>query len=115
MSTSEFETVLVRALDEHDRLVRQVIDGAIPMHRFKELYGSFYESFALDGHEATTVEKHVLSRHSHRIELHSEVSMILGSMCSDEDAVKPAYVHAGRYNAESALIRLRGQLGAKWP
>ena len=114
VSTNEFEVDLMRALDEHDRLVRQVVDGALPMRCFMELYGGFYQSFALDGHEATASERAVLFRYARRIEVHSEISRILGSVCSDEDADKPAYVNAGRYNAEAALTRMRAHVGTRW-
>jgi hypothetical protein len=83
--SSEFESDLVRSLDEHDALIARCAQGELPFTEFVKQYDSFYPRYALDGHEASPAELEILHRHARRVALHREVwEEVLTRMVRDE-------------------------------
>lgn len=102
------EDELRTTLDQHDELVYRCIAGSLSFARFLELYDTFYCFYALDGHESDAAEQELLGRFEGRIALHRDVwEEVLTRVCSDEDAMKPEYIGAGRFGSTDAVPRLR--------
>src|SRR5215207_7228130 len=94
----ESEEEMLATLDQYDQLVRDCVSGRISFEEFLDRYGTFYMTYALDGHESDLVEKALLEVHRDRIVPHREIweRIIGGGLCSDEDARNEAYIQAGR-------------------
>jgi hypothetical protein len=85
------------------------VSGRISFEEFLDRYGTFYMTYALDGHESGLGEKALLEVHRDRIVPHREIweRIIGGGLCSDEDARKESYIQAGRFGSGEGLRRLR--------
>jgi hypothetical protein len=105
----ESEEEMLATLDQYDQLVRDCVSGRISFEEFLDRYGTFYMTYALDGHESDLGEKALLEVHRDRIVPHREIweRIIGGGLCSDEDARKESYVQAGRFGSGEGLRRLR--------
>lgn len=102
------EEHLLATIAQHDELVARCVRGDFDFGAFCEQYGSFYSSYALDGHESDEEERALLEKHEDRIAPHRLIAFeILGKLCSDEDAEKENYIGAGRFGSAEALSRLR--------
>ena len=102
------EDDLRTTLDRYDELVRACAAGRLSFAWFLELYDTFYCSYALDGHESDSAEQELLGRWGDRIALHRDVwEEVLTRVCSDENAMKPEYIAAGRFGSTGAVARLR--------
>jgi len=105
------EPDLSAALHEYTDLLRAWANGSIEYLEFSERYGSFYYSWALDGHEANEQEKKLLKKYEQDIELHRRAAEeVLSGICSEDDAEKASYVAAGRYGHVEARRRLKALL-----
>jgi hypothetical protein len=103
------EEELLSTLDRHDQLVRDCASGRISFQEFLDRYGTFYMTYALDGHESDPEEKVLLEVHKDRVAPHREIweRVIGGGLCADEDAQKESYILAGRFGSDEGLRRLR--------
>jgi hypothetical protein len=108
------EADLLKAIDEHDDLVRQCIRGDLVFWDFCDKYNDFYAYYALDGHESDEEQRQLLDKYDSRIEPHRVIAYdILAHVCSDEDAKLDSYERSGRFGSEEALTRLKNvALGA---
>jgi hypothetical protein len=107
MMPYEFEIELQEALDRHDELLRQCARDDLAFWEFNDRYSNFYWAFPLDGHESNAEEKAILVKHRNRIEPHRIVQEdILSRVCSDEDAEKKHYKHAGRISSKEAILKI---------
>jgi len=103
-----FESEFLKALDEHDSLVRQCLAGAIGFGEFCDQYDSFYWRYALDGHESDQAERGLFDRYRARVELHRVIAHeILTKVCSDADTELDSYKSAERFGPIEAVKRLR--------
>jgi hypothetical protein len=101
------EDQLRRALDHHDELVRLCLCGELLFNDFVDAYGSFWDAFALDGHESDAAHRQLLVKLEARIALHREIAeQVLSKLCSDVDATDPRYIQAGRYGSAVGFQRL---------
>jgi hypothetical protein len=101
------EDQLRRALDHHDELVRHCLSGALPFNDFVDAYGSFWDEYALDGHESDTAHRQLLVSLEVRIALHREIAeQVMSRLCSDADATDSRFIQAGRYGSAVAFQRL---------
>jgi hypothetical protein len=105
----ESEEDLLSTLDDYDQLIRDCVSGRISFQEFLNKYGTFYMTYALDGHESSPEEKELFEAHEDRISLHRRVweRIIGGGLCADEDAQKELYIQAGRFGSDEGLRRLR--------
>ena len=105
----ESEAALLKAISEHNALVRQCVSGALTFQDFCDKYNDFYAYWALDGHESDDEERALLEKHDRQIEPHRFIAYeILGKVCADEDAVLDSYKNSGRFGSTEALYRLAG-------
>jgi len=105
----ESESHLLKAIAQHDDLVRQCVTGTITFAEFCEKYHDFYACYALDGHESDEEERRLLEVHDRLIEPHRIIAYdILGRVCSDSDSELESYRAAGRFGSREAMNRLRG-------
>jgi hypothetical protein len=101
------EDQLTRALDYYDELVRRCLSGALPFNDFVDAYGSFWDEYALDGHESDAAHRQLLASLEVRIALHREIAVqVMSNLCSDADAADPRYMQAGRYGSAIGFQRL---------
>ncbi len=102
------ESDLVKALNEHDSLVRQCVNGKVSFWDFTKKYNDFYAFYALDGHESDEEENLLLKKYKERIKPHQVIAYdILGKVCSDDDVKKQIYINTGRFGSDVALQKLK--------
>lgn len=102
------EAELLEVIRAHDRLLEAVASGELSFSDFREKYGNFYCSYALDGHESDRVEQALLVKYQAMIEPHRAVAEeILSLVCADEDARLEIYKHAGRIGSVEAVQRIK--------
>ncbi len=106
MESYPSEQDLLAALDRGDELVRLCASGRLSFAEFCERYDNLYWVYAMDGHEANTEGRAVLTKYASRIAPHRAVAEILGMVCSDPDADTEAYRRAGRFGSSEAVARL---------
>ncbi len=108
MKMFESEAHLLKAIEKHDALIRQCVNGEIAFWESCDKYDNFYACFALDGHESDDEERALLEKHEAKIEPHRIIAYeILGLVCSDDDAERESYKSAGRFGSAEAVRRLR--------
>src|SRR5688500_427574 len=102
------EAELLAALDAHDMLVRRCAIGEIEYPQFEDEYGSFYQRWALDGHEGDSAGQATLAQHAARILVHRRVwDEVLSRATSEELARLPQSQSAGFLGPAEAQQRLR--------
>ena len=108
MNMFESEVDLLQAIEAHNALVHQCINGKIGFEEFCDKYNNFYAYYALDGHESDEQERSLLEKYESKIEPHRIIAYeILGQVCSDKDAEIESYKSIGRFGLSEALRRLR--------
>jgi len=96
---------LMRALDEHDALIRTCVRGDIGVREFIAAYDCFYHRAALDGHEGNAED---LLPFADRIEVHRLVYEHIDThFTTEEHAANPEYAKMGWIGEREALVRLR--------
>jgi hypothetical protein len=105
----ESERDLLIVIEKHDQLIHECASEKISFSEFLEKYNTFYMTYALDGHESDVDEQNLLKAYEYKIAPHREVweKIIAGGLCSDEDAIKEAYIQAGRFGSDEGLRRLK--------
>lgn len=101
------EAELLAVLDRADATIAAGVDGTLDFRSFHQQLYDLYGYHALDGHESDEGERGVLARHGARIAWIERVLHEVGGLCADDDAIKEAYIKAGRFGTEEALRRLR--------
>ena len=61
----ESEADLLKAIAEHNALVRKCLAGELSFSAFQSTYNDFYCVYALDGHESDEEERNVLKQNIH--------------------------------------------------
>lgn len=100
------EADLLTTLTRYDELVRRCVRGDLPFEKFCQDYNDFYCYYALDGHESDEEELALLEKYDARIRPHRTIALILGQVCSDEDAQREIYKQVGRFGSAEAVARI---------
>jgi hypothetical protein len=96
---------LKMALDEHDVLLAKCARGELGVREFFAVYDSFYQRWALDGHEGDAT---VLARFAERIAVHREVwDQVECHITNEDHASNPAHTARGFIGEKEALKRLQ--------
>jgi len=104
---SEIESELIRALDEHDALVRRCASGEIDFWDFEARYDAFYPRYPLDGDASGAAGLAVLAKHERRVAVHREIwEQVITKVTSDEFAQMRNAKSRGFISAREAKERL---------
>jgi hypothetical protein len=104
----ESEVHFLAILEQHDKLVHQCANGSLAFSDFLEKYDELYSRYALDGHESDDAERALFDKYEERIKLHERIAFeVMSGLCDESDAIKEAYIEAGRFGGDEALKRVR--------
>lgn len=107
MTGTTFESELMTALKAHEDLVQSCVTGAITFAQFRERYGDFYVSHALDGHESNGEQQNLLGRVGWRVSLHRAIyDQVLCHVTSDDLLEAHGAREAGFIGSDEAFQRL---------
>jgi hypothetical protein len=101
------ESELLEVLDRADAMIAACVDGSLGVRDLLDQLGHLHGYHALDGHESDEEELALFARHRARIGWIERALGEIGEICADDDALKDAYIKAGRFGSAEALRRLR--------